>query len=96
MVTSDFTGKVAFVTGGSAGLGAATVRAFAEAGAAVAIVDLNADAAGAAAIARWPRAVRRCAPRAVPATLPGTGDRRPRGVADAASGGTSSRRCAAR
>lgn len=45
MVTSDFTGKVAFVTGGSAGLGAATVRAFAEAGAAVAIVDLNADAA---------------------------------------------------
>lgn len=45
MVTYDFTGKVAFVTGGSAGMGAATVRAFAEAGAAVAIVDLNADAA---------------------------------------------------
>lgn len=45
MVTYDFTGKVAFVTGGSAGMGAATVRAFAEAGAAVAIVDLDADAA---------------------------------------------------
>lgn len=45
MVTYDFSGKVAFVTGGSAGMGAATVRAFAEAGAAVAIVDLDADAA---------------------------------------------------
>lgn len=44
-VTYDFTGKTAFVTGGSAGMGAATVRAFAEAGAAVAIVDLDGDAA---------------------------------------------------
>ena len=32
-VTYDFTGKTAFVTGGSAGIGAKTVRAFAEAGA---------------------------------------------------------------
>ncbi|SIO84956.1 SDR family NAD(P)-dependent oxidoreductase [Nocardiopsis sp. JB363] len=44
-VTYDFTGKTAFVTGGSAGMGAATVRAFAEAGAAVAIIDLDGDAA---------------------------------------------------
>lgn len=44
-VTYDFTGKSAFVTGGSAGMGEATVRAFAEAGAAVAIVDRNEDAA---------------------------------------------------
>ena len=41
MLTYDFSGKVAFVTGGSAGMGAATVRAFAEAGAAVAIVDVD-------------------------------------------------------
>ena len=45
MVSYDFNGKVAFVTGGSAGMGAATVRAFAEAGAAVAIVDLDDGAA---------------------------------------------------
>lgn len=45
MITYDYTGKVAFVTGGSAGMGAATVRAFADAGAAVAIVDLDEDAA---------------------------------------------------
>jgi NAD(P)-dependent dehydrogenase (short-subunit alcohol dehydrogenase family) len=44
-VTYDFTGKTAFVTGGSAGMGAATVIAFAEAGAKVAIVDRDADAA---------------------------------------------------
>ncbi|GAA1489851.1 glucose 1-dehydrogenase [Brachybacterium sacelli] len=44
-VSYDFTGKTAFVTGGSAGMGAATVRAFADAGAAVAIVDLDGDAA---------------------------------------------------
>jgi NAD(P)-dependent dehydrogenase (short-subunit alcohol dehydrogenase family) len=45
MLTYDFSGKVAFVTGGSAGMGAATVRAFAEAGAAVAIVDVDGAAA---------------------------------------------------
>lgn len=44
-VTYDFTGKTAFVTGGSAGMGAATARAFAQAGANVAIVDLDGDAA---------------------------------------------------
>ncbi|MGU3437656.1 SDR family NAD(P)-dependent oxidoreductase [Actinomycetes bacterium M1A6_2h] len=44
-VTYDFTGKTAFVTGGSAGMGASTVRGFAEAGSAVAIVDLDGDAA---------------------------------------------------
>lgn len=45
-VTYDFTGKTAFVTGGSAGMGEATVRAFAENGANVAIIDRDGDAAG--------------------------------------------------
>lgn len=44
-LTYDFTGKTAFVTGGSAGMGEATVRAFAAAGAHVAIVDLDGEAA---------------------------------------------------
>lgn len=44
-ITYDFTGTTALVTGGSAGMGAATVRAFAEAGANVAILDLDGDAA---------------------------------------------------
>lgn len=44
-LTYDFTGKAAFVTGGSAGMGESTVHAFAEAGASVAIVDLDGDAA---------------------------------------------------
>jgi NAD(P)-dependent dehydrogenase (short-subunit alcohol dehydrogenase family) len=45
MVSYDFNGKAAFVTGASAGMGASTARAFAEAGAAVAIVDLDGVAA---------------------------------------------------
>lgn len=45
MLNYDFSGKTAFVTGGSAGMGEATVRAFANAGAAVAIIDWNGDAA---------------------------------------------------
>lgn len=45
MLTYDFEGKVAFVTGGSAGMGAATVRAFAESNAPVAIVDRDGAAA---------------------------------------------------
>ncbi|MEU9101110.1 glucose 1-dehydrogenase [Streptomyces sp. NPDC048361] len=39
--TYDFTGKVAFVTGASSGMGLATARAFAEAGAAVALADID-------------------------------------------------------
>lgn len=49
MLTYDFTGKAALVTGGSTGMGAATVRAFARAGASVAVLDL--DAVGAQALA---------------------------------------------
>ncbi|MFD7058860.1 SDR family NAD(P)-dependent oxidoreductase [Streptomyces sp. NPDC059906] len=44
----DFTGQVAFVTGASSGMGLATARAFAEAGAAVALADINEDAVNAA------------------------------------------------
>lgn len=45
----DFGGKVALVTGAAAGMGLATARAFAEAGAAVVLADVNADAVSAAA-----------------------------------------------
>ncbi|MEU3881764.1 SDR family NAD(P)-dependent oxidoreductase [Streptomyces californicus] len=46
--TYDFTGQVAFVTGASSGMGLATARAFAQAGAAVALADINEDAVKAA------------------------------------------------
>jgi NAD(P)-dependent dehydrogenase (short-subunit alcohol dehydrogenase family) len=41
----DFTGKVAIVTGGASGMGAATAREFRAAGAEVVIVDRNAELA---------------------------------------------------
>ena len=41
----DINGRVAVVTGGASGIGAACCRAFAAAGAKVVVVDLNADAA---------------------------------------------------
>ncbi|MFU8874581.1 glucose 1-dehydrogenase [Micromonospora sp. SL4-19] len=47
--TYDFSGKVAFVTGASSGMGLSTARAFAQAGAAVALVDINEAAVNAAA-----------------------------------------------
>ena len=45
----DLTGRVAVVTGGAQGLGAAIARALAEQGAAVALLDVQADAVVAAA-----------------------------------------------
>src|SRR5215467_11260336 len=51
----SFESKVALVTGAASGMGLATAEAFAEAGAAVALVDLN-EAAVAKAIQRLPAA----------------------------------------
>src|SRR6185503_244556 len=45
----DFSGKVALVTGAAAGMGLATARAFAEAGASVVLADFKEDAVKAAA-----------------------------------------------
>ncbi|MBC2866348.1 glucose 1-dehydrogenase [Streptomyces mexicanus] len=47
--TYDFTGQVALVTGAASGMGLATARAFAHAGAAVVLADLDRRAAEAAA-----------------------------------------------
>lgn len=41
----DFTNHVALVTGGASGMGLATVKAFAQSGAAVAVADINGEAA---------------------------------------------------
>lgn len=42
--TYDFTGQVALVTGASSGMGLATAQAFAAAGAAVVLADINEEA----------------------------------------------------
>lgn len=48
-MTISFENKVAFVTGAAGGIGFATAQAFAEAGAAVAVADINEESANAAA-----------------------------------------------
>lgn len=48
-VRYDFSGQVALVTGASAGMGRVTAQAFARAGAAVALIDLDEDSVQAAA-----------------------------------------------
>jgi NAD(P)-dependent dehydrogenase (short-subunit alcohol dehydrogenase family) len=45
MMDDNFKGQVALVTGAAVGMGVATAKAFAEAGAAVALVDVNQGAA---------------------------------------------------
>src|SRR3954447_4654556 len=47
--TRSFVGKVALVTGAASGMGLATAKAFAEAGAALALADVNEAAVRAAA-----------------------------------------------
>jgi NAD(P)-dependent dehydrogenase (short-subunit alcohol dehydrogenase family) len=42
--TYDYSGQAAFVTGAASGMGLAAARAFADAGAAVALIDANGDA----------------------------------------------------
>jgi NAD(P)-dependent dehydrogenase (short-subunit alcohol dehydrogenase family) len=48
-MTASFRNKVAFVTGAAGGIGFATAQAFAEAGAAVAVADIDEESANAAA-----------------------------------------------
>lgn len=43
MMNGSFEGQVALVTGAAVGMGFATAKAFAEAGAGVALVDINQD-----------------------------------------------------
>lgn len=50
LVNGEMRGKVALVTGASSGIGLATARAFAEAGCAVALLDVDENAVGSAAV----------------------------------------------
>src|SRR5258708_23270315 len=52
MITADLSGKTALVTGGAAGIGLATVEAFARCGATVALNHLSDDTRGAQQVER--------------------------------------------
>ncbi|MAQ16203.1 MAG: oxidoreductase [Sandaracinus sp.] len=60
-MTENFAGKVALVTGAASGLGLATAKAFAEAGAAVAMLDLDEES-----IARAASVAQSSGPRCLP------------------------------
>jgi NAD(P)-dependent dehydrogenase (short-subunit alcohol dehydrogenase family) len=68
-VTYDFRGQVALVTGAAMGMGLATARAFADAGAAVALADID-EAALNAGVSEMPAS--RCRLRTQPRSPPST------------------------
>ncbi|TGR23018.1 MULTISPECIES: SDR family NAD(P)-dependent oxidoreductase [unclassified Mesorhizobium] len=80
MIVDDFTGKVAFITGAGNGIGHVTAIPFARAGAAVPIVDIDADDSGVTA-----REVSAIGPRALVLTCDRTREAEVKAAFDAPS-----------